>query len=223
MYVVVLPGLDGTGDLLEEFRAAAPAGVACSIVRYPVDARLGYDELERLADAQLPREGRVVLVGESFSGPVAVRLAARLGERVVALVLCNSFVTPPRPRWLRVFARAAVFRIRLPEWVLAAVMLAPLAEPRLVAELARALRRVHPGVLAHRVRELLGVDERAALRRVTAPIVYLRGTADRLVADGAVAAITATVPSVEVREIAAPHALLQTAPGEAWAAIAGAG
>lgn len=98
-------------------------------------------------------------------------------------------------------------------------MLAPLAEPRLVRELSATLRRVDPGVLALRVRELLAVDERAALREVPAPIVYLRGTADKLVRERALAAIIATRPDVDVRTIAAPHALLQTAPAAAWSAI----
>ena len=63
---VLLPGLDGTGDLFDVFVAHAPHDVEC--------------------------------IAESFSGPIGVRLAARFPERVTRLVLCNSFVTPPRSR-----------------------------------------------------------------------------------------------------------------------------
>lgn len=220
---VLLPGLDGTGELFEPFRAAAPAGVDCVTIRYPVDEALGYRELEAYVAARLPRDGRLVLIGESFSGPVAVRLAERFSDRVTQLVLVNSFVTPPRSPLLRYCAHTALFRIRLPERILASLMLAPLATPALVSTFAATLRKVEPFVLAHRVRELLRVDDLATLRRVKAPIVYLRGTRDKLVPDRALVRITQAVPSVRVHHIEAPHALLQTAPAAAWARIGTAG
>jgi pimeloyl-ACP methyl ester carboxylesterase len=218
--VVVLPGLDGTGDLLDAFRAAAPPGVECVVIGYPTGELLDYDALESYVASRLPLDRKMILVGESFSGPIAVRLAERLSERITALVLCSSFVTPPRCSLLRFVARAPLFRIRAPERVLAALMVAPFATPEVMSALSATLRKVAPAVLAHRVRELLIVNEVAALRRVCVPIVYLRGTFDRLVPERALSRIVSAAPSVIVHDIEAPHALLQTAPAAAWAAIA---
>lgn len=215
MTVVVLPGLDGTGDLLDAFCAVAPDCVECLVVRYPVDQALDYEALERLVAGQLPDDRPFVLVGESFSGPIAVRLA----ERAVGVVLCSSFVAPPLPRFLRYFARAMLFGLRVPDAVLAWLMLAPYATPALVAAFTSTIARVEPRVLALRVRELLSVDARAALARVTRPVLYLRGEQDRLVPERAVRRIVETLPSVRVVRIAAPHAVLQTAPKAAWEAI----
>lgn len=217
--VVVLPGLDGTGDLLDAFCAAAPPAVDCYLVRYPTDEPLDYRALEAYVTERIPPERRITIIAESFSGPIAVRLAARFGDRVKALVLCNSFVTPPRSRLLRLLARPMIFRIRLPERILAALMLAPLATPALTAAFASAIRRVHPTVLAIRVRELLSVDEIETIRRVTLPIAYLRGSLDRLVPERALRVLIEAVPAVHVFRIEAPHAILQTAPNAAWAAI----
>ena len=216
--VVVLPGLDGTGDLLQDFRNAAPSGIHCEVIRYPVDELLDYDALESFVVAQLPDE-RSILIGESFSGPLALRLAVRLPDRVAAVVLCNSFVLPPRSPLLRFVARERLFRIRVPDRLLAAMMLAPLATPPLTSALMKATRRVYPAVLALRVRELLRVDALDTLCRVTCPILYLRGTLDRIVTERSLGIITDAVPSVRVHRIAAPHALLQTSPAEAWAAL----
>lgn len=216
--IALLPGLDGTGDLFAPFVAAAPADVKCIAFRYPCDEALGYDELEEFVAARLPREERLVLVGESFSGPIAVRLAERFSDRVALLVLCNSFVTPPWPSFLRHVARTAVFRMPLPERILASLMFAPFATPALTSALIGAIRQVEPFVLAHRVRQLLTVDEVATLRRIEVPVVYLRGTHDRLVSSKAVAQVVAAAPQMRMCEIEAPHALLQTAPAEAWAA-----
>lgn len=210
LHAIVLPGLDGTGRLLERFRAAAPAGVTCEVIAYPPDQFLGYRELEAYVASRLPA-GPLVLIGESFSGPVAVRLGARSDVR--AVVLAGSFVTPPRPSFLRVFARTALFRLRVPERVLAFFMLAPFATPALTSALSRALEEVAPVVLAARLREALSVDERASLRRITAPVLYLHGRFDRLVRRRVVREFTNVV------ELDAPHAMLQTAPEAAWRAI----
>jgi pimeloyl-ACP methyl ester carboxylesterase len=220
MHTVLLPGLDGTGDLFEPFLAAAPPDVHCVVMRYPVDQALGYDELAEYAAARLPPEGELVLIGESFSGPIAVRLAERFSSRVTQLVLCNSFVTPPRSPLLRFCARTPLFRIRLPERIVAWLMLAPLATPALVSAFSATLRKVAPHVLAHRVRELLAVNEVATLERIAMPVTYLRGTRDKLVPDRALVPIEHAAPAVQVHFIEAPHALLQTAPAAAWRHIA---
>lgn len=216
---ILLPGLDGTGDLLEDFAARAPRGTECLLMRYPTDKMLRYDALADFVLEHIPADRPLVLIAESFSGPIAVRVAERLCDRVKALVFCNSFVTPPRSPLLRFLARPAMFRIRLPKRAIAAIVLDPLSTPELESAIDATIRKVEPAVFAARVRELLTVDDRPALRRVPAPIVYLRGTHDRLVPDKALLQITQTVPSVRVHRIHAPHALLQTACAEAWAAI----
>ena len=76
--LILLPGMDGSGQLFAPFIAALGDGFNVKVVRYPVDLPLGYDGLEQIARAAIPPEGAVVLLGESFSGPIAVSLAASL-------------------------------------------------------------------------------------------------------------------------------------------------
>jgi len=212
MRAIVLPGLDGTGLLLDAFRAPAPAGCSCEVITYPRDRVLGYGELVELVAERLPDEP-FLLIGESFSGPIAVRIAARRPHHLRALVLASSFVTPPRPRWLRVFARAALFRLPVPERALAHFMLAPFATPARVRAFADTLREVAPDVLARRLREVLRVDVTSALSSVDVPMISLRGRHDRLVSPRALAALPNAV------DLDAPHAILQVAPEAAWAAL----
>lgn len=216
---VLLPGMDGTGELLDPFAADAPPGLECLVMRYPSDEMLGYDALTEYVLQRIPADRPLVLIAESFGGPVATRVAERLGDRVVALVFSNSFVTPPRSPLLRVLAHTALFRIRLPKRLLAAIMLDPLSTPELVSMLEASIRKVEPAVFAYRARELLTVDDRPALCRVRAPILYLRGTLDRLVPEKPLRKIIEAVPSVRVHRIRAPHALLQTVSAEAWTVI----
>jgi hypothetical protein len=74
--LVLLPGMDGTGTLFEPFVAALGHEFAVKVVDYPRAEPLGYEQLELFATAALPSEGPLILLGESFSGPIAVALAA---------------------------------------------------------------------------------------------------------------------------------------------------
>ena len=88
--VVLLPGLDGTGDLFQPLVDTAPPDVRPLVVKLP---HLGSyaDLLDAIRD-QLP-DGRFIILGESFSGPLALQIARELPERVTAVILCNSFVS----------------------------------------------------------------------------------------------------------------------------------
>ena len=68
--------MDGSGSLFVEFIASLGLGVEAIVVSYPTDRPLGYPELETLVRAALPTQRPFVLVGESFSGPIAISLAA---------------------------------------------------------------------------------------------------------------------------------------------------
>ena len=75
MTLVLLPGLDGTGDLFSNFVEALSPSLEAKIVRYPADRPLSYVDLFPIALNSIPTKP-FVLLGESFSTPLAVRLAA---------------------------------------------------------------------------------------------------------------------------------------------------
>ena len=75
MHLVLLPGLDGTGALFRRFARALPEGLTSQAVHYPAHDPADYDDLLPRVRLQLP-QAPFVLLGESFSGPLAIRLAA---------------------------------------------------------------------------------------------------------------------------------------------------
>ena len=210
--LVLLPGLDGTGDLFAPLIDALQ-GISTQVIRYPPDRPMSYAAHEDCARAELPRDEDYVLLAESFSGPVGITLAAERPPRLKGLVLCVSFVSNPLP----VFGGLARLVERLP-----AVRMPPmLAEPWLHAGRGTpALRRLHAAAMARvaapvlraRVAALLSVDRRAELRRIAVPMLYLRATRDRLVPSSAARRVLEVRPDVQLVEIAGPHMLLQTEP-----------
>jgi pimeloyl-[acyl-carrier protein] methyl ester esterase len=77
----------------------------------------------------------------------------------------------------------------------------------------------NPVVLAARARLMFTADALEQLSQIDLPVLYIRGTEDRLVSDRALRTIRDVLPSVEVSFVAAPHFILQMAPSEAWRAI----
>ena len=213
--VVLLPGMDGTGTLFRGFAAHAPAGFAPEPVALPAEP-IGHDELARRIGPALGLDRDCILIAESYSGALALRLAAE--HPVAALVLCNAFVAPPRHRALRLLALPLLFRIGPPRAVIRHFFVGPAASPALVDEVRAAVRSVPPHVLAARLAEVLSADAGEWLARCTSPLLYLRGADDRLVPESAVRRITDAC-TARVARLPGPHLLLQAAPAAAWAAI----
>ncbi|HEY5849471.1 MAG TPA: alpha/beta hydrolase [Lysobacter sp.] len=220
--LVVLPGLDGTASLLSAFAdAALPHFSSVRVISYPGDQVLGYPELEVLARSKLPVDAPFVLVGESFSGPVALSIAANPPHGLVGLVLSTSFSRHPVPL-LGPFAALAGFAParRLPDALLSWLLLGEWATPELLRSLQSALESLSPKVLRARAAGALGVDCSANLASIALPVLYLRASCDRLISAAAGNRILAAIPHASLVEIPGPHLLLQAAPQASASAIA---
>ena len=93
--LILLPGLDGTGILFADFVKAIDPCVDCLVLSYPKDQPMGYGDLDALVARSLPLSRPYVLLGESFAGPLALRIAARAPVGLVALILCVTFAKNP--------------------------------------------------------------------------------------------------------------------------------
>ncbi|UNK47893.1 alpha/beta hydrolase [Lysobacter sp. S4-A87] len=221
--LVVLPGLDGTATLLSAFAdAVRPHFSSVQVVSYPRDQILDYRELEAIARSELPTDAPFVLLGESFSGPIAMSIAANPPEGLVGLVLSTTFSRRPVPSLLPFAPFTSIAPVRrLPESLLSWLLLGDWATPGLRSSLRSALASVSPRVLKTRAAAALRVDCSACLERIKVPVLYLRATGDRLISRTIADSIAATTPQVTVVDIAGPHLLLQAAPGPCAAAVVG--
>jgi pimeloyl-[acyl-carrier protein] methyl ester esterase len=210
--LVLLPGLDGIGKRFVRFTAALGERATAQVIRYPCDEPLGYAELEAHVRARLPATP-FVLLGESFSGPLAIRVAADPPAALRGLVLASSFARFPltAPRWaVPLLARFPVKS--LPRW-LRAPLLGGSFDPRTMPPAAeRAMAAVTPQVIRHRIAALLEVDARALLGAIRVPVLVLSARGDRIVSRRASRELHALCPRARLLEIDGPHALLQHRP-----------
>ncbi len=219
--LVLLPGMDGTGRFLTSFVDALGPAQRTIVVDYPPDEPLGYAELEFIARARLPRDEPFVLLGESFSGPIAVRIAASPPPALRGLVLCCSFLRNPRP-WLAPIARVLSLMPyrRPPVWLLDHLLLGAYSTPRLVQLLKEAMASMPPEVIDARLEAILDVDVMPEFSQLELPLLYLRASEDWAVPRAASRLMTMLQPKMRIATIAAPHFLLQTVPETAARKIA---
>src|SRR5438105_3977438 len=118
--VALLPGLHGTAQLFEDFIAKCPPNFEAIPISYPVDRVLGYDALVAELGEQITNIRPNIILGESFAGPLALRIAAVQPNGVIAVVLVASFVLAPAPRWIRYLPWKTMFRLRTPLYVIRA-------------------------------------------------------------------------------------------------------
>jgi pimeloyl-ACP methyl ester carboxylesterase len=210
--IVLLPGMDGTGALLQDLAAALGAKFEVVVVSYPPDGALDYVALEHVARAWLPSNQPFVLVAESFSGPIAISIAASNVRGLAGLVLCCTFAQCPR-RTLRVL-RALIPMIRtsrVPAFAVRGLLLGRWSSESLQRAITAALAKVSAAVVRARLRSIASVDVLAKLRQITVPLLCVSATSDRLVPASAANLIMRNTSAARLVQLEGPHSLLQVA------------
>jgi pimeloyl-ACP methyl ester carboxylesterase len=223
-HLVLVPGLDGTGQLFADFVAALPATIGVSRVAFPPDIFLPYAKLLPVVGAAAPCDSPYVLLAESFSTPLAIEYAATKPPDLRGLILCAGFVRNPMRSasfLVRAFARPWFFRMRPPGFVLKHFLAGAQASPRLIDAIRHALKSVKPEVFSARVHEVVYSDARKALREISIPVMHLGAANDRLVPPASLADILGVKPDILSATIPAPHMLLQREPKKAADLVVG--
>jgi pimeloyl-ACP methyl ester carboxylesterase len=210
--LLLLPGLDGTGRLfasfLRQFAAAAPV----EVIAYPPDPRLTLDDLAGVVEAHIGSR-TATLIAESFSGPVALRVAARRQAALEKVALIASFADPPRSLPLalaRLIPLAALAAIPPPRAVIALTMLNGSRDDDLLAEVMEVVGTIPPALMTSRLRLMAGL--RSADLRCDLPVLTIQALRDRIVPARSIDGLRRACTRIEERSIDGPHLLLQSAP-----------
>ena len=218
--LVLLPGMDGGGELFAAFIAALGDAVPTLVVSYPPDQVLDYAGVTAFARARLPQDRPFVLLGESFSGPVAIALAAEQPPGLIGLILCCSFARNPVPAAsaLRHLLGLVPMAASLPP-AMAPFLLGSRSTPALRSALRTAVGMTAPAVMRARLRAVLEVDYSARVAAIKVPMLYLQARQDRVVSARAAAHLSVLCPTMQVVRIDGPRLLLQAAAEEAASKI----
>ena len=216
--LVLLPGLDGTGDFFQPLLESLGGSVRSRVIRYPVAGAFDYATCEAIVRAALPGDGPYVLLGESFSGPIAISIAAEGPKGLAGIILCATFARNPRPRlsFIRPLLPYIPYHgtkssVRLSRFVVLGRWITPT-----IRELHQKILSSVPGAtLRARLEAVADCDVREALGRVRVPIMCLVARHDRLIPGSAARVIQQGAPAARIVHLEGPHCLLQCVPQRA--------
>ncbi len=222
MKLIVLPGMDGTGILLEPFaREAEKLGSPCRILSYPTARFLSYEELlDEIVIPSLPEDDFAV-VAESFSGPLGLALAQRALPNLRGLILVATFAEPPESLLLRLSSILPVgwiLSMPIPCFMTHKMMLGSFNPAGPGTSICEVARLVTPDVIASRLEAVRKLKLEPGHIRV--PGLYIRAGQDGLLPSTVIEGVRRLVPDLTEVVIRGPHLVLSTAPESCAAACA---
>jgi len=216
--LVILPGLDGTGTLSEAFAGGNWENRPVVVLPLPADGPQDYDALEATLAPQLP-EGPLVLLGESFTSPLAARLAKRERGRVEALILAGGFCSAPRSPSLALMPLRSIFLMKPPVSLLRRFLLGDDASTEAAGTLLKAVESIPPETLANRVEVVLALTEDECPSPEGLPVLLLQARNDEVIPWEAQSKLERHFPEAKVVWIEGPHLLLDRRPDECREAV----
>jgi len=222
--IVFMPGMDGTGLSFEPLGRVLPKDVHLKVIQYPTDKLLSFEETVRCAKDQIQSaQEDIIVIAESFSGPVAIALVGSGQLKAKCLILCSTFARSPRPvllKVLRYLPLELLARLPFPRFVLKHVIEGGEEATDLFLAMWHRVKALVPAkILVHRLKVINRVDVRGWLPKVNIPCCYIQATSDRCVPTSSLFDFIELVPDLRVKRIRGPHFILQAQPQASLAAI----
>lgn len=212
MKLVLLPGMDGTGALFDDFLSAC-GDIEHLIIPLPQSGPQDYFSLAAQIKEKLPNQD-FLLLAESFSGPIAAQLAFDAIPHLKGVVFVGSFLSAPNKLML-LFARLLpvkwLFKLPFNEFALRNLMLGENANAALIEKFRTTVASVPKATLNTRIQSMqrLRLPEGSSTQ---IPAFYIGGDSDRLVKSSKVAEFRQRFPKLEHYILEGPHFLMQANP-----------
>ena len=221
--LILLSGMDGTGELFSEFMRMIPEPKHIQALYYPVDTSPTYAQLLGMVQFMVPESEPYFLLAESYSTPLAIEFAATNPPNLKGLILCAGFAASPLTGLKRLLASLLaplLFRLRIPRSAINHFLIGPGAPLPLQTSVRRVISTVKPDVMTARLQAVLRCDMRQALSQVTIPLLYIQATKDKLVPPSCLEEIRRIRLKVRVVQIDGPHLIVQREPKQVADAVA---
>jgi pimeloyl-ACP methyl ester carboxylesterase len=171
---------------------------------------LSYEQLQKLVEDKLAALPDYMLLAESFSGPIAIKIASKNPQGLRGVILSATFTS--RPVSLPLFS--------LLEKTVSFIKLIPVASidfllcnnHQLAVRVKEIIRHIPADVLKTRLQSVAHVDVSLELAQINVPLLYLHPDNDRCLGDHTLKQFTALRPDMQVCRIEGPHLLLQANP-----------
>ena len=155
-----------------------------------------------------------MLLGESFSGPLAGVIAQSPPLNMRGLILVASFMSNPHPVLLKLVNIMPIWLLSIspPQWLIDMLFMSKDTSSEVKKHFQAVVLQVPAKLLSYRLRQIDSL--KFELRPIELPFAYIRAEQDRLVTANSLRKIKKAYPQLELFQVRGPHFLLQTNPQE---------
>jgi len=218
----MIPGLDGTGNLFEPLINTIHKTFQILVVKYPNETSSALVDIVHFIRSQIPADRQVILIAESFGGPIAIKLLAD-GLRVKACILCATFSSAPRVRLLHLLKLLPIKilpKLYIPSIIANRVFLGKTSKLSTIKLLRKTIRSIEPRILESRINILSELDLLTELKLLPQiPFLFIQPTSDLLVPPESTNSFQEYLERIKFQKIEGGHFILQSNPEDCWVAI----
>ena len=210
--LVLLPGMDGTGDLFTEFLSNYDGEYL--VIPLPKSGPQDHVSLAKLIKEQLPAEN-YILLAESFAGGIVPELLKQKNPHMKGVIFVASFLSSPNQLLLSIAKLLPIKTLAsapLPTIFFKFLLLGQGASKELLAKFITVTKSIPDFVLKSR----LEVMSKQRLQSTTfdIPSIYIQALSDRLIPSQKGREFTKVFINIKYIEIEGPHFVLQAQPKE---------
>lgn len=213
MKIVLLPGLDGTGALFAPLIESLPKSIDTIVISYPSKVKMDYDELVDFVINKLPKTEKFILIGESFSGPIAYQIALQKPENLKSVIFVATFLENPRPLLLNLIKflpLSLLISLPIPEFIIRLFIFKKNSSTELIKLFRKSLNQVAKSILSFRLREITRLHKQLSPCNIQA--IYIQASNDMLVPSKSIEIFNGFMNNLNVYKVNGSHFILQTNP-----------
>ena len=212
MKIVLLPGLDGSGKLFKPFIDALPGEIDSLVISYPPYSKLSYAALVEFVIRQLPNE-KFILIGESFSGPIAYQVALSKPKYLESVIFVATFLDSPLYFLQGISSYLPIsilLKMPIPDFIVKSFLFEGGTDRQITGLFKLTMKQVSAEVLSFRIQEIGKLSKNHQVCNVRA--IYIQATRDNFVPKRCVEAFKKVFDDINVFQIEGSHFILQSNP-----------
>lgn len=213
MKVVLLPGLDGTADLFDDF--IFHLGLPVQKVCYPMAGLQTYSYLIDFVKSKLPLSEDYIILGESFSGPIAAKLASENIPGMKGAVFVATFIQSPNPKLVKLAKNIPVSKVtKLPFFKFwSRRLIGSGCSNTMIERFGQVMASLNQDIIAERLDATLSTES-LGIEDITMPALYLQAKYDFMVPKYCEQGFEAICKKYQSFVIKSSHFVLQSEPKE---------
>ena len=209
MQLVLLPGLDGTGELFTPLIKELPSSINFKIIKYDSQKEQSYDELVDYVMEQLPSKA-FILVAESFSGSIAYNIGLKKPKHLRHIIFVATFLQNPRPKIWYLFANRYIFSLKIPQILIKILFLGFSVKNNVINLFQDSIYSVSSKVLYFRLMQVKNLS--LPKEKLILEATYIQAKNDKLVPKEALKDFINICEDLNIFKINGNHLILQSEP-----------